>query len=172
MIQVAAEMMTRGFGPGGPGARSGTAMTVIVASTGVSPIATAFNRDGSDITLILAPARRHPEGLQALEHRGLARAEKLERSRAASAGYVVSRLGSDALQNDSVEGVLVEAPPSPNELTARAEPGCAPGRRVAPQAGGITLPAIRRRSSQHTSVKPGRPLSQERSLASVPVTAP
>jgi hypothetical protein len=120
--QLATEVMTRGFGPGTPGAAGSTAVVggsvksggaSIVAYTGVSQIAKAFNRDGRDMTLIRRLHDVIAEGLQALEHAGLVRAEALGPSGTSSAGYVVTRVGADALQNDGVAHILVEGPPEP-----------------------------------------------------------
>jgi hypothetical protein len=122
VIPLATEVMTRDFGPGGPGADDSNPMVgasvrgagaSVVAYTGISQIAKAFNPGGRDMTLFRRLHDRLAEGLQALENAGLVRAETLGRSGASSTGYVVTRLGTDALQSGGVEPVLAKETPEP-----------------------------------------------------------
>jgi hypothetical protein len=105
LMQLAGEIMTRGFGPGGPGAsRPGVVYGRKVIS--VYAIARTFDPDPlrdreleERLNVLIA------EGVQALEHGALvflsSADQGLDRSQ-----YALTRLGRSALQNNAVERVL------------------------------------------------------------------
>jgi hypothetical protein len=98
--QLGAEVMTKGFGPGGPAAD---------APNGLSEIAGAFNpADGTfgiDGDALVMMAVVVAEGIQVLEHACLVR-EIFSGGDYASMSYTATRYGRAVLQADSVEKVL------------------------------------------------------------------
>jgi hypothetical protein len=99
VVQLATEVMTKGFGPGAPGADPDDTVTVsgpnTNAGTPVSVIATAFAPGGStrgaDDSVRLSLYRLVAEGLQALEHVSLIRAQL--HTAMGSLDHAVTRLG-------------------------------------------------------------------------------
>ena len=109
--QLASEVMTKGFGPGGPGAND-DAITVggmnINAGPTVGQIAAAV-LPGSDARGVDAALREHlfrivAEGVQTLEHASLVRAQI--HSSSGSLDYAATRLGRAALEQGAVDRIL------------------------------------------------------------------
>jgi len=107
-----AQVMTKGFGPGGPGADEKEDVTLggpnIHAGATVSDIAIEFAQGGStqgaDDSLRLRLHRLVAEGVQTLEHSGLIRAQL--HTSMGSLDYAVTRLGRAALDDAAVERIL------------------------------------------------------------------
>ena len=112
--QLAAEVMIRGFGPGGPGAL-GTPGTLEVLTVTKDPLATRYTIAAEFTPAYRAPAvrNRRPalklhlenmigEGLQLLEHACLIQAESYDHSLC----YLATRFGRAALERDAVTRIL------------------------------------------------------------------
>ncbi len=109
--QLAAEVMRNGFGPGGPGADESDTVTTgganINAGPEVSDIAQTFMPAGAaraDEQLRLRLYRVIAEGLQALEHASLVRAQM--HTSMNGLDYALTRLGQAALEQGTVDAVL------------------------------------------------------------------
>jgi hypothetical protein len=101
--ELAAEVMTKGFGPGGPAGDGGYAP--------LSSIAGALNPvQGSSIddSLLIEHFRIVAEGAQLLEHAGLVRFEVSSSGGIAHWNWTSTRLGAAALQQNTVEDALRE----------------------------------------------------------------
>jgi hypothetical protein len=112
LTQLAAEVMTKGFGPAGPGADEDDAVTIggpnVNAGPTVSAIALEFapggDTRGADEHLRLRLHRVMAEGLQVLEHACLVRAQM--HTSMNSFDYALTRLGRAALERGAVERIL------------------------------------------------------------------
>jgi hypothetical protein len=110
--QLAAQVMTKGFGPGGPGAdpqnQISTGGANINAGPEVSDIALAFapggNTRAADDQLRLRLYKVVAEGLQVLEHACLIRAQM--HTSMNGLDYAITRLGRSALERGEVDRVL------------------------------------------------------------------
>jgi hypothetical protein len=109
---LAAEVMSKGFGPGAPGADAGNTVTIggpnINSGVTVGAIATEFEPPGSGRQVndpdLLQLQRVVAEGIQALEHAGLIRTQM--HTSMGSLDYALTRLGRTALERGQVERVL------------------------------------------------------------------
>jgi len=112
LAKLATEVMTKGFGPGGPGADEDGTVTVEDANADSGPtvgdIALQFDPDPSraDERARLGLYRLIAEGLQALEHAGLVRIQM--HTQMPGFDYALTRRGRAALERDEVERVLGE----------------------------------------------------------------
>jgi hypothetical protein len=113
MPRLAAEVMTKGFGPGSPGADEEETVTLggpnIDAGVSVRQIAGEISpaRDAggsADQALALRFDKLVAEGIQALEHASLIRTQIHTASN--SFDYALTRLGRQALQQNTVEQAL------------------------------------------------------------------
>lgn len=110
--QLAAEVMEKGFGEAGGGAKDDAAVTVggpnIGAGPTLSSIALEFapggDTRGTDDQTRQRLYRLIAEGLQALEHAGLIRVQM--HTSMNSFDYALTRLGKSALDGGGVERVL------------------------------------------------------------------
>lgn len=105
--QLASEVMTKGFGPGGPGEDAQNTVTVggmsINSGPSVGQIAdTLVPRCPAALELRLA--RITAEGVQALEHASLVRTQM--HSSSGSLDYATTRLGRAALEHSAVDRIL------------------------------------------------------------------
>lgn len=105
--QLASEVMTKGFGPGGPGEDAQNTVTVggmsINAGTTVGDIASTLV-PGCGAPLELRLARIVADGVQTLEHASLVRTQMHTSSGALD--YATTRLGRAALQQGAVDRIL------------------------------------------------------------------
>src|SRR5579859_7704904 len=107
---LAAEVMTKGFGPGGPGADDDNAISVqgpnISAGPTIADLALEFapagNTKGADDATRLRLQRLVAEGIQVLEHAGLIRTQM--HTEMNGFDFALTRRGRDALQSGDVEG--------------------------------------------------------------------
>ena len=102
--QVAAEVMTRGFGPGGPGAEGATPVEGIVYVFNPASISVGLDDDALNALHEIVA-----EGVQALEHACLVRSYLafFDRSSNVSVAWTSTRLGRAALQQSgAIERVL------------------------------------------------------------------
>ncbi len=108
--QLAVEVMSKGFGPGMPGAADTTTVGGPNADAGttVADIATELapggSTDGAGDQLRLRLYRLIAEGLQQLEHAALIRAQM--HTEMGSLDYAITRLGRTALERGAVDRVL------------------------------------------------------------------
>jgi hypothetical protein len=105
--QLASEVMTKGFGPGGPGEDAQNSVTVggmsVNAGPTVGDIASALV-PGCSGELAFRLARIAAEGVQTLEHASLVRTQM--HTSTGALDYAASRLGRSALQQGTVDRVL------------------------------------------------------------------
>jgi hypothetical protein len=119
LAQLAAEVMTKGFGPGGPGADDED-VTVGQANINAGPSAAQIAGEfvasrgftfpapsAEDLKLQERIARLVAEGLQELEHASLVRAQM--HTAMGSLDYATTRCGRAALERGEVEGILAAA---------------------------------------------------------------
>jgi hypothetical protein len=111
LMQLAAEVMNKGFGAGGPGAKEDE-VTIGGPNIGAGPTVSAIVLEfapGGDTRGADDRVRQHlyqlvAEGLQALEHAGLIRAQM--HTSMNSFDYALTRLGRAALADGAVERAL------------------------------------------------------------------
>jgi hypothetical protein len=116
LAQLAAEVMTKGFGPGGPGAHDED-VTVGQANINAGPTAAQIVGEfvgprgftfpvpsDEDLKLHNRIARLVAEGLQELEHASLVRAQM--HTAMGGLDYATTRPGRAALERGEVEGIL------------------------------------------------------------------
>jgi hypothetical protein len=109
---LATEVMTKGFGPGGPGSDPDYTVTVggpnINAGATISAIATELapggSTDGADEVLRQRLYRLVAEGVQVLEHASLIRAQL--HTAMGSLDYALTRLGRTALERGELDRIL------------------------------------------------------------------
>src|SRR5215469_8465981 len=107
MAQLAAEVMARGFGPGGylPGLMRRKPHAIVRAY--VNDVAAMFKPEGArDADLYRRLSEVVGEGLQVLEHESLIWACRVSES--SGVGYVLTRRGRAVLEADAVEQTLRE----------------------------------------------------------------
>jgi hypothetical protein len=112
LAELATEVMSKGFGPGGPGANEDDAITIggpnIGAGPTISSIALAFtsegNTRGADDSVRQHLYRLVAEGLQMLEHAGLIRTQV--HTSMNSFDYTLTRAGRAALSAGTVQQIL------------------------------------------------------------------
>lgn len=108
MPELAAEVMAKGFGPGGQGADKNNTVTVggsnVNAGVTVGSIAPDFVPGDADEGLRIRRDRLVAEGMQALEHASLVRAQL--HTAMGGLDYTVTRLGRTALERNSVVQVI------------------------------------------------------------------
>jgi hypothetical protein len=106
--ELAAEVMTKGFGPGGQEADKDNTVTVggpnINAGVTVGAIAPDFVPGDADEELRIRRDRLVAEGMQALEHASLVRGQL--HTAMGGLDYTVTRLGRAALEGNSVAQVV------------------------------------------------------------------
>ncbi|HEX3841778.1 MAG TPA: hypothetical protein VHU85_13375 [Acidimicrobiales bacterium] len=106
--ELAAEVMAKGFGPGGQGADKDGTVTVggpnINAGVTVAALAADFVPGAADEGLRVRRDRLVAEGFQALEHAALVRAQL--HTAMGSLDYTVTRTGRAALESNSVAQIL------------------------------------------------------------------
>jgi hypothetical protein len=111
MSKLATEVMTKGFGPGGPGADPDDTVTIGGSNVNAGATVGAIGREffpvrdapGVDQSLWLRLDRLVAEGVQALEHGSLVR---IQSHPATSLDYALTRSGRAALEQGAVEQVL------------------------------------------------------------------
>lgn len=112
LASLAAEVMSKGFGPGAPGADEGETVTIggpnIGAGVGLGRIAAqisaARDSNGADEAAVLRFDKLVAEGIQELEHASLIRTQIHTASN--SFDYALTRRGREALAQGSVERLL------------------------------------------------------------------
>jgi hypothetical protein len=112
LSDLAAEVMHKGFGPGGPGEDPDEKVSVgganIASGVEIGEIAATFNDDRrSDENLRQRLQRLVAEGVQVLEHAGLVRTQM--HTSQGGLDYVLTRRGRAALRDGTVERILGDA---------------------------------------------------------------
>lgn len=112
LSDLAAEVMHRGFGPGGPGEDPDERVTVgganIASGVEIGEIAATFNDDRrSDEEFRLRLERLVAEGVQVLEHARLVRTQM--HTSQGGLDYVLTRRGRAAIRNATVKEILGDA---------------------------------------------------------------